>query len=487
MVYNTETEEFVKHEVVEASENGEAIGFMVYQAGKHLRALEFTQGCPRLGGKGNNATGRKGAGNISEKQKRKNKRKTRNRRGRDLMDTVNTNEGRWLSFDTFSYAEVVRDPDVLLHDFDVFKKFVTRKIRERYGLLFDFAYTGTYGFQDGKRNKDKKGRFSLHGHMVNNLPYWEAWVIVAENPTRDKNGQKGQYYLQNDGTWKRMHERDTFYFDGGITKEEHKTARNEAGRSLNEHREALRESLKQQGLSGKRLRVKRLPFYSIAWGKGHYHRRWFKKVQKKARKWGQNHEDMPGVGGYMAGNYMLKDEDLSALTEEEIAKFAGKKSLFHSDFRTDKDGNEKHPGGLERVGKLYNREAKQFLVDHDAWECLTKGGSFEIRNDDDEDQHGEPSEETAFEIGHVVEYLFNLHAKQYPTITTIPLEERDSLFEHEEVRWMFLAIDEEIKRREREREQQRIAELVGREEPSPIQEEFWGFSDGYRMAYGLRA
>ena len=467
MYQDTAGQDFVNEEIQDADER-ESIGFMIYVAGRHIRAVEFCGGTPTLGGKGN-IKGR-GSQDVSEEQREKNRKKTRNRRKRDLKDCVNANEEHWTAFDTMSYKEEVRDPDILLHDLDVFHKFVSRKARERYGEDFVLKYIGAYGFQDGKRRHDKQGRFVLHAHEVNNLPYWEVQTIVIEDATTNKGEVKHQCYLLNDGTLSKIATRDTLYFDGGCFEQEHEQARHDGEAYLAAHWSELQ----QLAGKGRRVRLKKLPFYTISWGKGHYHRRWFKTASKHMRKYAKEKGKDADFGAYMAGNYMLSDDDRGKLSLEEVEKFDGKKGWFHSHFRTTKDGVEKHPGGLEKVRKLYNAEAKQFLIDSRAWDCLTRGNSFYIAN-----ENKVPGEQS-FEVGDIVMYHFNLHAVQYPTIKTLPLD-KALLALGEDFSFMHLAIDDELERRELEQQRAVMNGPPVSQESVWIQEEFWGYSPEYEM------
>lgn len=149
----------------------------------------------------------------------------------------------------------------------------------------------------------------------------------------------------------------------------------------------------------------------------------------------------------MAGSYMGKDEEeRSQLTEKERASFSHKKGFFHSQFRTDKDGNEVFPGGLERSGKYYGKEAKQFLIDHHAWDNLVKARSFKLESE----RNREPNEDDdkPFEIGWMIQYGFNLWAEECGFIETIGLNERDRIELDPEVIDYVNEFDMENRRRE---------------------------------------
>ena len=77
-------------------------------------------------------------------------------------------------------------------------------------------------------------------------------------------------------------------------------------------------------------------------------------------------------------------------------------------------------------------------------------------------------------------YHFNLHATQYPTIKTLPLD-KSLLALDEDVSFMRLAIDDELKRRELEQQRAVMNDPPVSQGPVWIQQEFWGYSPEYEM------
>jgi len=466
---------FVNSEVETEDKNlWEPVDFIVVRAGLQLRAYERTKGVWWRGGKRDgDVLGRQGAQDTTPEQQAENEKTKWRRRKRDLRDTCDANVLEWLGFDTLTYGYIERNIDQFLDDFDIFKKFVVRKVRERFDSDFVFNYAGAYDLQDGKRRKDKKGILNLHLHFLSNLPFWKTYVIVSKIK-KPETGKYEEHYLLNDGTWSKIATRDTLYFDAGDTPVEDKQARNEVQMYLKRHKKQL----SAKDVTG--IKFKALPYYTIAWGKGFLWREWIDEKRENGK--------IAGFGEYVASNYLTENMEAlqkkleeygQELSEEEkevwqhfFDQLKGRKGWLHSEFETSPKGEVKRPGGLKRPEKFYNDEAKALLRGENAWDCLTAVGGFPIDLFQQEDLP--PDEEP--EKDHVICYEFNLWRRLYDWIQTVSLDDRSVLHLPEDVECCWTAFDEEQQRRKTlEQVHRRMFEQ--RQPPSPqvVQQEMFSY------------
>jgi len=316
---------------------------------------------------------RASAKDTDEDTKSANKKKCERRNKRDLIDTLNANEEKMLAFDTFGYADIERNPDVVNHDIDVMKKRVTREVRERIDPDFVLNYVDRSAFQDGERRKDGQGRFSFHTHFIDNIPFMLVKVIVAE----DKN-HKNQYYLMKDGSWSKVATfENTLWFDF-CSNSEHipPNSQCEASQYLKTHRNNI--SPLPSGCE--QIRVKNLPYLTILWGKGHVWRVWLDYERKQSDDFKVKNDtgkDVFNFGLYCASNYLAENTiaalyENGVLTAIDVQRLNGRKGWSHSQYESNADGDIVNPGGLHRPVKLRDTEVDEFVKSQGGWACITK-------------------------------------------------------------------------------------------------------------------
>jgi hypothetical protein len=420
------TEEGINDEPEEENSKGgwSRADFLLTTAGKHPHAIEFLQGGVWYGGireRGEKPLGR-ASKDTSPEKRAENARITRRRNKKDVQDTINQNEGLWTAFDSFSCGDICRNVEKFLDKIKNYRKRVVRAVRKHFNLPdFEYQYAGGYALQDGERRKDRNGRMSLHLHETNNLPFWKVKVIVGLLRDPACPDEKPlEHYLLEDGSWSLWPAGKTRCFD-----------------NVQSVKKFLRTERKNLLADPRVVDVfsKPVPMYAVLWGEGFCWRRWFCEG-----------DDIDDKGGYVAGHYLCDnlDQEVAAgkLTQEEVDLFIKsshkRKGWLHSEFETDKDGNVKKPGGLQRPGKLRGEAAKDYLIEHHAWDCLVSARSFKP----------EKVEGSDYEMGWLVSYKFNLNALE-KNVVTLPLYNRAALSLDPELEDYVTAYDLECWRREK--------------------------------------